>query len=243
MVTRKLVAIMFASSNFLWTACPSLAQQLDILNEAPAFDHLSGPLGGKTGQAVILTDPKVLLESLQTQKDVNVDELATKVLGDNTTLNREQLKARLDEFLKPAMGPVLSGPIVILSQPQETQGVGGLTFDFPGAGLGLGNSSAAETASIAPDVVALVNRTDGPFEFRLTINGTSKHSRLQPKEFRTFECATDCAEGVLVEFETLLAGKKGELNMKGGAIYSVNFSDENGWNVLKAEKISYLLSP
>ncbi|MGZ2487165.1 hypothetical protein ACVITL_005750 [Rhizobium pisi] len=209
-----------------------LAQQLDIYKDGSSLGPGLENMGSAWKQPQIIFQPSV---ASQPQPHPDYGEIAAKVLEGNATPTKEQLKERLEEYMKPAYSP---GTIVFMA-PASVPTYSSVEY---GPGLLQGASrQTAETASISDDVVAFVNRASGPFEFQLTIGATGRKATLVSNGFRTYECLTDCVLGALVRFDTSISTVPGELRVKGGEVYTVNYTDTVGWTVTKVNKISYLL--
>ncbi|MBX4967824.1 hypothetical protein [Rhizobium binae] len=208
------------------TARMSQAQQLDIYKEVPGIENIGNILGR----------PPIILQPVTSQPQPQIDygEIAKKVLDGNATLTEQQLKERLEEYMKPAYGPIYSP--------------GGLVFMAPASLPSSGNPlipqlspPSAEIAAISTAVVAFVNRTNGPFEFQLRIGAIGRNEKLLSNELGTYECLTDCVNGAVVKFDTSLSTAPAEVKVKGGEVYAVNYTDAGGWAVTKVDRISYLL--
>ncbi|MGR8964216.1 hypothetical protein [Rhizobium leguminosarum] len=218
--------ISFFSLVSLVTASTSQAQQLDIYKEGGGIENI-----GKTW-----SQPQIILQPVpsQFQQQVDYGEIAKKVWDEKATLTQQQLRKLLEESMKPAYSPTYSP--------------GGLVFMAPASIPASGNPllpqvapPSAEIAAISTAVVAFVNRTGGPFEFQLTIGAIGRKEKLLSNEFRTYECLTDCVTGAVVKFDSSVSPVAGEVKVKGGEVYTVNYTDAGGWAVTKVDKISYLL--
>lgn len=235
MNTRKALAMTCVAVNIAWPGGQVFAQAIDILQDGNLIiPRTVGTVLGPQETPLVLTDPNTVLQRLAIERQLNSGELARRVLGGETTLNEQQLTDRLREFLQPAFAPVSGGEVLVLTSPPQLSAPSNV---LPGGG------TPYRPTSVAPDSVALLNRTDGPFEFRLTIGGAGKNARLLPNEFRTFECSPDCAEGALVNFDSLNPAAPGHIRIQGGAVYSVSFSDASGWTVLEVETLSFAVQP
>lgn len=211
------------------------AQQLDIHKDS--FDSAYGI--ENTGRA--WTQPQIILNpsgTPQFQPQTDYGDIAKKVLEGNPTPTEEQLKDRLEKYMKPAFSP---GTVVLLA-PSGVPTYGSVEFGPRSLQMIPDTStSSAETAAISTDVVAFVNRAGGVFQFRLRIGAVGTNKKLLANEFRTYDCLGDCLNGALVEFDPAVSAVPGEVKVKGGEIYSVNYTDAGGWTVTKVDKISYLL--
>lgn len=238
MTLRLLLAVISIVANIVWLGNSAFAQAIDIIQDAnPGSPGNFGTTIGSQGTPLVLTNPTSVLQRLAIEEQLKSGELAKKVLGGETTLTEKQLTDRLGELLQPAFSP---GDIVVLSAPQFSPAANEPWKIIPYNGNG---GTSYRPTSVAPDSVALINQTEGSFEFRLTIGGAGKNARLLPNEFRTFECSPDCAAGALVNFDSLNAASPGEMKIQGGAVYSVSFSDAAGWTVVKVEKLSFVILP